>query len=103
MKFKSIKYLKGFLRHCMTFGADGTTHRSINYNARHVHYKTESYSVESANSAQRSTRLLGVHSTLDGSSEESVKAWKDLLNGIADIYNQSQLGQSTSHLLKTMD
>jgi len=59
--------------------------------------------VESANSAQRSTHLLGVHSTLDGSSEESVKAWKDLLNSIADIYNQSPLGQCTSHLLQTMD
>ena len=87
----------------MTFGADGTMHRDINYNARHVHLKTESYGGEGSNATKQSTRLLGVHSALDGSSEESVKAWKELLGGIADIYNQSPLGKRTGHLLRVVD
>ena len=86
----------------MTFGADGTTHRSINYNSRHVHYKAQSYSDDSAGTKQ-TTRLLGVHSSLDGSSEESVKSWKELLGGIAEIYNQSPLGKRTNHLIRVID
>src|SRR5204862_1764949 len=86
----------------MTFGADGTTHNSINYNSRHVHYKAQSYSDDSTGTKQ-STRLLGIHSSLDGSSEESVKSWKKLLSGIAEIYNESPLGKCTNHLLRVID
>ncbi len=86
----------------MTFGADGTTHRSINYNSRHVHYKAQSYSGDDTGTKQHS-RLLGVHSSLDGTSEESVKSWKELLDGIAEIYNQSPLGKRTGHLLRVID
>ncbi len=75
----------------------------VNYNAWHVHLKTESYGGEGGNATKQSTRLLGVHSALDGSSEESVKAWKELLGGISDIYNQSPLGKRTGHLLRVID
>ena len=87
----------------MTFGADGTTHRNINYNAQHAHYKTEAYSVNGTNTIERKTRLLGVHSALDGSSEQSIKAWKNLLDNIANIYNQSPLAKHTDNLLRTID
>jgi hypothetical protein len=87
----------------MTFGADGTTHRSINYNARHAHYKTEAYSADDNNTPEQKTRLLGVHSALDGSSEQSIQAWKELLSNIADIYNQSPLAKRTNNLLQTID
>ena len=87
----------------MTFGADGTTHRAVNYDSRHVHYKAQSYTGENDTAIKQTTRLLGVHSSLDGSSEESVKSWKQLLNGIAEIYNQSPLGQRTGHLLHVID
>jgi len=83
----------------MTIGADGTTHRSIPYNAQHVHYKVTS----PENIPQQKTRLLGVNAALDGSSEESVKAWKELFGNIADIYNESPLGKRSSHLLRTID
>ena len=87
----------------MTFGADGTTHKSIPYNARHVHYKVASSSEDGSNVLQQKTRLLGVHSVLDGSSKESVKAWKELLEDIANVYNESPLGNRTGHLLRTID
>src|SRR6266487_2745896 len=100
-----VSYSNSCLTNCflgMTFGADGTTHRSINYNSCHVHYKAQSYSDDSAGTKQ-TTRLLGVHSSLDGSSEESVKSWKELLGGIAEIYNQSPLGKRTNHLIRVID
>ncbi len=86
----------------MTFGADGTTHRNINYDARHVHYKVKSSTDEDGTSQQK-TRLLGVQSTFDGSSEQSVKDWKDLLSNIASIYNQSPLAKRSGHLLRTLE
>jgi hypothetical protein len=87
----------------MTFGADDTTHCSINYDARHVHYKVESKSADGTIQLQQKTRLIAVHSTVDGSSEQSLKDWKTLLDAIADIYNQSPLAKRfSSHLLRTM-
>ena len=52
---------------------------------------------------KHTTWLLGVHSALGGSSEESVKAWKNLLGNIADIYNKSPLGKHAGHFLRVVD
>jgi len=49
----------------MTFSADGTSHRSINYNSRHVNLIAEDYSGENAEQ-QHVTRFLGIQSSLDG-------------------------------------
>ena len=87
----------------MTFGADGTTHRKIAYDARHVHLQAESYGEGTDAPLQQQTRLLGVHSALDGSSEESIKSWKNVLGDIAHIYNQSPLGKRTGPLLQVVD
>jgi hypothetical protein len=87
----------------MTFSADGTGHRNINYAARHVNLKVDSYTNDGNGEGRQATRLLGLESTLDGSSEQSVKGWKDLLGDIAEIYNQSPLGQRTGNFLRTVD
>src|SRR6266487_457431 len=87
----------------MTFGADGTTHRDILYTARLAHLKTRSYSAEDPNTAKRSTRLLGVHPALDGSSEQSVKEWKEVLNDIASIFNDSPLAKREGPMLRVID
>ena len=88
----------------MTFSADGTTHRAINYTSWHVNLKAESYKSNSQGTGtEQATHLIGVYSALDGSSTESVKAWKDLLGNIADIYNQSPLGKHAGHLLRVVD
>ena len=49
------------------------------------------------------TRFLGVHSVLDGTSEQSVKAWKQTLSKIAEIYNQSPPKERTGNLLRVVD
>ena len=88
----------------MTFSADGTAHRSINYTSRHVNLQAESYSADGQDGKKtHATRLIGVHSALDGSSEESVKSWKGLLGNIADIYNHSPLGKNADSLLRVVD
>ena len=88
----------------MTFSADGTSHRGITYTSRHVNLKTEAYTSDSQEAQLvHATRFIGVHSALDGSSKESIKAWKNLLQDITDVYNKSPLGRREGHLLRVID
>ena len=86
----------------MTFSADGTSHRSINYNSRHVNLKAESYGSDGEEKHQV-TRFLGIKSSHDGSSEESVKDWQELLRDIVDLYNHSPFGKRQGGLLHVVD
>ena len=62
----------------------------------------ETYAADDEDTQMKhATRLIGVHSALDGTSKESVKSWKNLLKDITNVYNQSPLGQHAGHLLLT--
>jgi len=87
----------------MTFSGDGTTHKATQFNAWHVNYKVETNSSGGSKTTEHATRLLGVHSALDGTSEQSVQAWKDIFSGITDIYNQSPLKQHAGGLFCVVD
>jgi hypothetical protein len=76
----------------MTFSADGTGHRSINYNSRHAHMLVEDYgSLDSGKT--RATRFLGIKPSRDGSSKEAIVDWKTTITGILDLYNRSPFGK----------
>ena len=88
----------------MTFSADGTSHRSVNYNARHVHLVADNYTVpldgKPAHSTwQRVTRTFGIQSSRDGSSEEALADWEITLKKIIEVYNGSPLGKRSGGLL----
>jgi hypothetical protein len=87
----------------MTFSADGTGHRSINYNSHHVHYEVEDYTLSSNNAKQRATRFLGIQSSRDGSSEEAMIDWENTLKKITDIYNGSPFGKRSGSLITFID
>ncbi len=87
----------------MTFSGDGTTHRGIQFYARHINYAVESKAPDGGKIKKHVTRFLGVHSALDGTSEQSIKAWKETLSRVAEIYNQSPLQKRTGHLLRVVD
>ena len=76
----------------MTFSADGTGHRSINYNSRHAHMLVEEYG-SSENKKIRATRFLGIKPSRDGSSNEAIADWKTTVNEILDLYNRSPFGK----------
>ncbi|KAF8808752.1 hypothetical protein BYT27DRAFT_7222765 [Phlegmacium glaucopus] len=61
----------------MTFSADGTGYRSINYKSRHVHL------------VQQVTQTFG-----------AIADWENTLKKIIDLYNESPLGKRTGSLLK---
>ncbi len=89
----------------MTFSADGTSHRSINYNSRHVHLQVEDYAFKSSdnNPKQQVTRTFGIQLSLDGSSEMAVADWENTLKRITQLYNESPLGKRSGSLLKFVD
>jgi len=88
----------------MTFSADGTMHRGINYNSRHANLEVDAYLADCQPcTTVHATRFLGVSSTLDGTSEQSIQSWKELLNNISEIYNASPLAKRTGGLLQTVD
>ena len=72
----------------MTFSADGTGHRSINYNSRHAHMLVEDYG-SSGSGKTRATRFLGIKPSRDGSSKEAIADWQTTISEILDLYNRS--------------
>src|SRR3984893_988226 len=87
----------------MTLSGDGTTHKATQMNARHVNYQVEAGSGGESTTTEHVTHLLGIHSALDGSSEQSVQAWKDILAEITEIYNQSPLKQHSGGFFRVVD
>ena len=88
----------------MTFSADGTCHRNVNYNSRHVNLKAESYqSNNSGGEKYHVTRFFGIQSALDATSEQAIKDWDKCLDTIVNIYNRSPFGKRTGNFQRTVD
>ncbi len=82
----------------MTFSADGTGHRSINYNSRHAHMIVEDYGSLSSGKT-RATRFLGIKPSRDGSSKEAIADWQTTITEILDLYNRSPFGKRSGGTL----
>jgi hypothetical protein len=82
----------------MTFSADGTGHRSINYNSRHAHMLVENYG-SSGSGKTRATRFLGIKPSRDGSSKEAIADWQMTITEILDLYNRSPFGKRSGGTL----
>jgi len=89
----------------MTFSADGTGHRSINYNSCHIHLLVENYASKSSdnNTKQQATHTFGIQSSLDGSSEMAVADWENTLKRVTQVFNESPLGKRSGSHLKFVD
>lgn len=74
----------------VTASSDGTGHRAINYNSRHLNLLTKDYNTGEVG---HTTRFLGIMPSLDGSSEESIKDYDQMLDEICDLFNRSPFGQ----------
>ncbi|TEB22546.1 glutamic acid-rich protein [Coprinellus micaceus] len=73
-----------------TLSGDGTTHRAINYNSRHISLKVDDHTT---GEASHKTRFLGIMPSLDGSSAESIKDWEKMLGNISDLLSRSPFAQ----------
>ncbi|KAF8221424.1 hypothetical protein L208DRAFT_1371956 [Tricholoma matsutake] len=80
----------------LTISADSTSHRKINYEARHVALRTPDYRSSDLTVDLNSTpsvHLLGVDSEVDHTSEVSVAGWLDKMEDVAVTFNKSPLSQ----------
>jgi hypothetical protein len=82
----------------MTFSADGTGHRSINYNSWHAHMLVEDYGFSDGRRT-RATRFLGIKPSRDGSSKEAIADWQTTITEILDLYNRSPFGKRSGGTL----
>ncbi|KAH7903181.1 hypothetical protein BJ138DRAFT_1196105 [Hygrophoropsis aurantiaca] len=94
----------------ITISSDGTSHRHINYESRHIALQTPSYSKrnedaseEVPSSFKHSVRLLGVDSSVNHSSETQLNGWKNKANDLVDLYNESPLAQRTQSKLTALE
>ncbi|GLB38248.1 hypothetical protein LshimejAT787_0501130 [Lyophyllum shimeji] len=80
----------------LTLSGDSTSHRKINYDARHVQMRVPDYASGSLEPSEDSTpaiRLLGVESSADHSSELARDTWVDRLKEAGELYNESPLAK----------
>jgi hypothetical protein len=86
--------------HGLTVSCDGTTHKNVNYESRHVNMLVPDYGSEEA---KHRSRLIGVDSASDHSSQTQADAWISKIQEKFDAYNQSPLGKRSQHVLRLAD
>ena len=84
----------------LTVSSDGTTHKNINFEARHVHMPV---ATENPAVLVHKTRLVGVDSATDHSSQTQVTGWTSKIQEKLDVYNQSPLAQQSKSVLRLAD
>jgi hypothetical protein len=86
---------KGF-----TASGDGTSNKHIPYDARHIHINSGS---EVGSDPKHQTLFLGLHSSVDQTSEQQVEDWKNILSEILDVYQKSPLGIRSKGFLRHVE
>ncbi|KAJ3012717.1 hypothetical protein NUW54_g1789 [Trametes sanguinea] len=111
-----MRHSEGF-----TISGDGTSHRRVNYEARHMLTHVPAQATEphtcagsSRDSSHQSppaqcadwvpkNRTLGVASSVDHTSETQLQGWQQTLHGLVQAYNQSPLAQRDGGALALED
>ncbi|THH13279.1 hypothetical protein EW146_g6916 [Bondarzewia mesenterica] len=65
-----------------TISGDGTTHKKLNYESQHLYYRL------SPSDSTPVSRTLGVHSSINHTSETQLDGWKDSFTDIYETYNE---------------
>jgi hypothetical protein len=89
----------------LTVSGDGTTHKHVNYESRHINMAVPSYSdVENpSEEPKHHNRLLGVHSSADHKSQTQVNGWKEHIMEIVEVFMRSPLAKAEKLKLKLED
>ncbi|KAH9885777.1 hypothetical protein C8Q73DRAFT_814396 [Cubamyces lactineus] len=66
----------------ITISSDGTTHKNVNYEARHLHFNTGD---------MHTRRTLGIQSAPNHTSSSQLTGWKAQIQSVLDTYNASPL------------
>jgi len=86
----------------LTMSSDGTTHKHVNFESRHIHMKVPVYGSEEFAEAHKS-HLVGVNSATDHSSGTQLEGWKIKINDLLALYNQSPMSHHCQVTLTVSD
>jgi hypothetical protein len=79
----------------LTISGDGTTDKHLNYESKHGLMITPTYSMD-PNAPIMNTlpaqRFFGINAAVDHKSETQLQGWKDLVERMYKVYNESPLG-----------
>ncbi|KAI0047122.1 hypothetical protein FA95DRAFT_1492966 [Auriscalpium vulgare] len=90
-----------------TVSCDGTSHKDLQYESRHITVTAPSYDGKAAGDTDNSdsapahkVRLLSVQTTVNHTSESQLEGIKESLTAVANAYTQSPLAKRTSITLE---
>src|SRR3954451_17678407 len=86
----------------LTMSSDDTTHKHVNFESWHIHMKVPVYGSEEFAEAHKS-RLVGVDSATDHSSETQLEGWKTKINDLLALCNQSPISHRCQVTLTVSD
>jgi hypothetical protein len=72
-----------------TLSGNGTSHRHINYESKHIMLFAPSYDSLTTPVTTPATRFLGISSAADHASETQFKGWQDTFAEMLAVYNES--------------
>ena len=87
----------------LTVSSDGTTHKNVNYESRHLNMKVPEYDSEHPAAAKHHGRLVEVDSAADHSNQTQAEGWKQKIQEILEVYSQSPLAKRSKVAIKLAD
>src|SRR3954452_4896139 len=87
----------------LPISSDGTNHRNVNFESRHIHMKVPNYNLDGPFEERHKSCLIGVDSATDHSSQTQLDGWKKRLNSLQELYNQSPLSHRSGVALTLSD
>jgi hypothetical protein len=86
----------------LTLSGDGTTHKNINYESRHIALQTPDYGKSTSDtSGDPSVRFVGISSAPNHTSQEQLNGWKTFINESYKLWNLSPAGSQQSADFRT--
>ena len=81
----------------LTLSGDGTTHKNINYESRHIALQTPDYGESTSDtSGDPSVCFVGISSAPNHTSQEQLNGWKTFISKSYKLWNSSPAGSQQS-------
>ncbi|KAJ7093409.1 hypothetical protein B0H15DRAFT_905275 [Mycena belliarum] len=78
----------------MTISGDGTSHRHLQFESRHMMLDVPTYTTNDGDSRTKANRFLGIGSAPNHTSEAQLEGWQDLIHEMHTLFNESPQGQA---------
>lgn len=77
----------------LTISGDGTSNRHRNYESQHIAFDVPTSYTDMTAPTERVVRSVGVHASVNHTSEVQLKGWQDAFEDIIELFNRSPLAR----------